>query len=77
VVNLAHWLERQAQITPERPALFFGKTCVADYGQFWREARAVAGWLSGQGVGPGDRVALFMKNVPDYLTVFYGIWAVG
>ncbi len=76
-MNLAHWLERRAQITPERPALFLGTTCVADYGQFWREARAVAGWLSGQGVGPGDRVALFMKNVPDYLTVFYGIWAVG
>ncbi|ABG32375.1 AMP-dependent synthetase [Roseobacter denitrificans] len=76
-MNLAHWLERQAQITPGRPALFLGTECVADYGQFWRDARAVAGWLLAQGVGSGDRVALFMTNVPDYLTVFYGIWAVG
>ena len=76
-MNLAHWLARRAQITPERDALFLGTDCVADYAGFWRDARAVAGWLSAQGVGPGDRVAIFMKNVPDYLTVFYGIWAMG
>lgn len=76
-MNMAHWLERQAQISPERPALFLGSDCVADYAQFWQDARAVAGWLASRGVGPGDRVAIFMKNVPDYLTVFYGIWASG
>ncbi|MGA9253648.1 MAG: AMP-binding protein [Roseobacter sp.] len=76
-MNLAHWLARQAQIDPDRPALFLGRDCVADYGTFWSDARAVAGWLAAQGVRPGDRVAIYMKNVPDYLTVFYGIWTVG
>ena len=76
-MNLAHWLARQAQINPERPALFLGRNCVADYGTFWSDAQAVAGWLVAQGVRPGDRVALYMKNVPDYLTAFYGIWAAG
>ncbi|MGA9409446.1 MAG: class I adenylate-forming enzyme family protein, partial [Roseobacter sp.] len=76
-MNLAHWLARQAQIDPDRPALFLGRDCVAGYGTFWSDARAVAGWLAAQGVRPGDRVAIYMKNVPDYLTVFYGIWTVG
>jgi long-chain acyl-CoA synthetase len=76
-MNLAHWLERQARENPARPALFLGRDCVADYGAFWSRAQSVAGWLAGRGVRPGDRVAIFMKNAPDYLTVFYGIWALG
>lgn len=76
-MNLAHWLARTAQSAPERPALFLGRTCVASYGQFWTKAQAVSGWLTAQGVTPGDRVAIFMKNTPDYLIVFYGIWAAG
>ncbi|MDW3225526.1 MAG: AMP-binding protein [Paracoccaceae bacterium] len=76
-MNLAHWLERTAQATPDRSALFLGEDCVADYAMFWARSRAVAGWLTARGVTPGDRVAIFMKNVPDYLVVFYGIWISG
>lgn len=76
-MNLAHWLERRAALSPQWPALFSGRTCVADYGTFWADALSVAGWLAEQGVQPGDRVAIFMKNIPDYLTVFYGVWACG
>lgn len=76
-MNLAHWLERTAQATPERAALFLGQTCVADYASFWSRSCGVAGWLQAQGVNPGDRVGIFMTNVPDYLVVFYGIWISG
>jgi long-chain acyl-CoA synthetase len=76
-MNLAHWLARSAQSGGERPALFLGGTQVATYAEFDARARAVAGWLRGQGVTPGDRVAIFMKNTPDYLIVFYGIWYAG
>jgi long-chain acyl-CoA synthetase len=27
--------------------------------------------------GPGDRIGIFAKNVPDYLTCFYAIWRAG
>ena len=76
-MNLALWLARSAQAGPRRPALFAGQAEVADYGTFDAQARAVAAWLIGQGVGPGDRIALFMKNTPDYLIIFYGIWYAG
>jgi len=76
-MNLANWLKRQAEINPTRPALFLGVDCVADYATFWTQARAVAAALKARGVRPGDRVAIFMKNCPDYLIVFYGVWCLG
>ena len=76
-MNLAHWLARRSKEDPFRPALFSGRTLVSDYGGFDMQARAVASWLLGQGVGPGDRVAIFMKNIPDYLAVLFGIWYAG
>lgn len=76
-MNLALWLDRTAQMQPERPALFVGRRQVATYGAFWAQARAVAGALRAQGVTPGDRVALFMHNCPEYLIAFYGIWCAG
>lgn len=76
-MNLAVWLQRQAEKAPTRPALFLGEECVADYGRFWAEAGAVATALKSRGVRSGDRVAIFMKNRPEYLVAFYGIWILG
>lgn len=76
-MNIGNWLARAAQAYPDRPALFLGAQVVADYAGFHRAAAAVAGWLAGQGIAPGDRVAIFMKNCPDYLIVQYGIWYAG
>lgn len=76
-MNLAHWLARAAQRDPHGPALYLGQELVSDYAGFEARARAVAAWLVGQGVAPGDRVGLFMKNAPEYLIAFYGIWYAG
>ncbi|MEZ5674516.1 MAG: AMP-binding protein [Thalassovita sp.] len=76
-MNIGFWLQRQAQVAPDRPALFLGRDLVASYGAFHDRAARVAGWLVAQGVKPGDRVAIFMKNCPDLLIVQYGIWYAG
>lgn len=76
-MNIGLWLERAALAAPRRPALFLGRDRVADYAGFDARARAVAGGLLAQGVAPGDRVALFMGNAPEYLTALYGIWYAG
>jgi len=76
-MNTAHWLERSAGKTPEAPAIFLGDTLVADYAAFHRKAGQVAAWLSARGIQPGDRVAVFAKNAPDYLIALYGIWYAG
>ncbi|MBR9842540.1 MAG: long-chain fatty acid--CoA ligase [Rhodobacteraceae bacterium] len=76
-MNLALWLERVAKTAPERPALFHGRDLDATYGDFHARVMAVAGWLAAQGVKPGDRVGLFMKNLPHHLVAQYGVWAMG
>ena len=76
-MNIAQWLHRRAALDPDRPALFSGHDCVADYGRFAAQARAVAGWLRARGVQAGDRVAILLPNCPDYLIAFYGIWTAG
>jgi long-chain acyl-CoA synthetase len=76
-MNISNWLARQAQVNGARPALFLGRDAVADYAAFHAQASAVAGWLAAQGVQPGDRVALFMKNAPEFLVILYGIWIAG
>jgi len=76
-MNLGLWLERTAQVAPGAPALFLGQDMVADYAGFHARAAALAAALSVAGVAPGDRVAAFMKNCPDYLVVFYGVWMAG
>ncbi|TNF60332.1 MAG: long-chain fatty acid--CoA ligase [Rhodobacteraceae bacterium] len=76
-MNIATWLQRTASLGPARPALYLGRDCVADYAGFHARALAVAAWLKGQGIAPGDRVAIFMKNAPDYLIAQYGLWYAG
>lgn len=76
-MNLGHWLERMAAAEGARPALFRGADQVADYAAFGTRAARVAGWLVAQGVAPGDRVALYRLNDPEWLILFYGIWYAG
>jgi long-chain acyl-CoA synthetase len=76
-VNIANWLARQAAIAPDRGALWQGRDLVASYGAFHGAACAVAAGLQARGIAPGDRVALFMKNTPDYLIAQYGVWYAG
>ncbi|UWQ08815.1 class I adenylate-forming enzyme family protein [Aliiroseovarius crassostreae] len=76
-MNLSLWLERIAKVQGHRPAIFQGKTQVFDYAGFYRASLGLAAGLQARGIAPGDRVALFMKNCPEYLLGFYGAWAAG
>jgi len=64
-------------VDPERPALFHGREQVATYGAFRDGAASGAAWLRAQNVAPGDRVAIFMANGPDYLIALWAIWYAG
>lgn len=76
-MNPARWLERAALQWPERPALFRGAEQVADYAGFNGRAASLAGGLASTGIGPGDRVALFLANRTDYLVAMQAIWRIG
>jgi len=66
-------LEVSAQRFPQRVAIHFFETPLT-YGELRRQTDAFAGWLQVRaGVGPGDRVLLFMQNAPQFIVATYGI----
>ncbi len=47
------------------------------YEAFYRAAAALARELKAQGVSKGDRVAVIMRNLPEWVACFYAITAIG
>ena len=77
-MNVAAWLERAARADPGRIAILHGTAPWATYGELARRvARLAAGLRARAGLVPGDRVALFMKNAPEYLEALYATWWAG
>jgi len=67
---------RNAKQMPEKPCIHFeGKTYT--YAWLQKRAEAFAGALSAWGIEPGDRVALFLENCPDFLAAYLGVWLAG
>lgn len=73
----ALWLDATARLMPRAPALLLGPRVIHDYAGFARRAAGFAAALQADGIGAGDRVALFMPNHTDYLIALYGIWWAG
>ncbi len=47
------------------------------YGEAHARVVAVASWLMSQGVAPGDRVAIAMRNYPEWLIVYWACVSIG
>ncbi|QYJ07270.1 long-chain-fatty-acid--CoA ligase [Qipengyuania flava] len=61
---------------PDAPFLhFLGRTFT--YRDIHAEARAFAAGLIAHGIEPGDRVGLFLPNVPIYASAYYGAMLAG
>ena len=77
-MNLAHLLFRTARLDPSARAIVHGPSPFADYRELARRSGALASSLRARfGLYPGDRVAILMKNCPDYLVALYGAWWAG
>jgi long-chain acyl-CoA synthetase len=61
---------------PEQPALYYFDQTIT-FGELDRQSSAFAAALKERGVVYGDRVALFLQNVPQFLVAMYGIWKAG
>ncbi|ULR55322.1 long-chain-fatty-acid--CoA ligase [Streptomyces deccanensis] len=76
MANLAEYLVETAQRQPGRPALRLGDQVTAYAELDERSARAAA-LLRAEGVRPGDRVALMLPNVPEFVVLYYGVLRAG
>ena len=61
---------------PELPAIA-DRDEVLGYGEWYRQDAGVAAWLGRQGVRPGDRVAMSMRNRSELATVSVAAMAAG
>jgi long-chain acyl-CoA synthetase len=61
---------------PDRPAaLYFDG--VLSFGELDRLSDSLAGLLVREGFAPGDRLAVFLQNVPAFLIALVGAWKAG
>ena len=71
-LSIAAILAESAQRYPDRVAVVLGPQKVT-YEELWREVRLYATVLRDRGIGPGDRVALLIPNVPDFPRFYYAV----
>ncbi len=75
-LNLAVMLRESALARPDRVALILDDFKLT-YDHLDALSNQVAGGLRASGVAPGDRVALMMPNVPQFVIAYYGILKAG
>jgi acyl-CoA synthetase (AMP-forming)/AMP-acid ligase II len=77
-MNPAIWLARHGRLRPDDPALADGERVHASWATFAaRSAAAAAGLRDDFGLSPGDRIAILMRNRPEYLEALFAIWHAG
>ncbi|WP_270238750.1 long-chain-fatty-acid--CoA ligase [Kocuria marina] len=76
MTNLATLLTDSAQKHPTNPAIILDDTRVT-YQQLDGLSARAAGLLRARGIGPGDRVALVLPNVPHMPALYYAVLRVG
>ena len=77
-MNIATLLVRSALAYPDLPALCVGERPVFTYGELAaRVARLARALREDCGLVEGDRVALAMRNCPEFLLVLFATWHAG
>jgi len=74
--TLSEFLKSAASWVPKRPAtVFFGNQLT--YEQLDEKVNQFAHVLHGMGVRPGDRVAIALPNMPQFIIAYYAILRIG
>ena len=75
-MNLVHLLLQTARRQPDRPALAIGKRVVRTYGEMASRVSRLS-FARKLNLRPGDRIALAMKNCPEFYEVLFACWHAG
>lgn len=76
-MNLTSDMEARAIEAPDRVGLIYEDGREYTYRQMNAASCAIANYLKSQGVGPGDRVGVYMQNTPAFVFTIFGIWKTG
>jgi len=78
-MNLAHeCVEKNARRIPKRAAIIDGvRGTLCTYAELDAQVNSMANALQAMGVQKGDRVALYLRNVPEFIVAFFAITKLG
>ncbi|MCP3872566.1 MAG: long-chain fatty acid--CoA ligase [Desulfobacteraceae bacterium] len=68
-MNIAWWVQRWAELTPEKPAIIFEDQTIS-YKKLCQRADQTSCWLQSIGIEKGDRVAVMLNNCPEFIDLF-------
>ena len=74
--NLATMLRESASTAPDAPVLFFGDREIA-YREIDEQSGRLAASLLARGLVPGDKVAVQLPNLPEFVLAYFGILKAG
>ncbi|MGH2829229.1 MAG: long-chain-fatty-acid--CoA ligase [Actinomycetota bacterium] len=75
-MNVSEFVRRTAARLPSKPALLFQDRPVS-YGELDAEIDRVAAGVATLGLQRGDRVAVLVHNVPQFVSAYYGVVRAG
>ncbi|MHB1418448.1 MAG: class I adenylate-forming enzyme family protein [Bacillota bacterium] len=75
-MNVAQALFITASRQPKHPAILHNDEVIT-YKQLLDDVERLAGSMAGLGIKPGDRVAIFMGNYPEYITSYFAVLTIG
>jgi long-chain acyl-CoA synthetase len=76
-MNIANWLKLSSEQEPTAVAIASGKEFWCDYKTMAIYAARGANWLRKNKLNPGDCIAIFMRNSPEYLIIQWAAWWAG
>jgi long-chain acyl-CoA synthetase len=77
-MNLVHLLLRNARWRPDAPAIALGARAVLSYRELAQRVSQLSFSLKSRlNLAPGERVALAMKNCPEYYEILFACWHAG
>jgi long-chain acyl-CoA synthetase len=77
-MSVSRLLDRAGRMARTAPAVALGARVIHTYGALDDRANRLAAFLETRlGLAQGERVALLMKNVPEYVEIAWGCWRGG
>ena len=73
---LASLIEQHLAARPSSVAFIDGERAIS-YAEFDERCRQAAAWLAGQGIQPGDRIAVWLVNRIEWLALLFGAARLG
>ena len=75
-MNIARNIETAAQLFPDKTAVLFEEKEIT-YSELNTAANRLARAMAAHGIQKGDRVALYLPNIPEFAVCYYGTLKVG